>query len=48
MGTRFYAFGGILGQASGRVGLEKQYLVMYPLFLGFLVEKTDRGLDVWE
>ena len=24
--------GGTLGQASGREGLEKQYLVMYPLY----------------
>ena len=39
----FYDFEGTLGQASGRDGLEKQYLVMYPLFLDFLVENTDRA-----
>ena len=33
--------GGTLEAASGRDGLEKQYLVMYPLFLDFLVENTD-------
>ena len=33
--------GGTLGQASRRDGLEKQYLVMYPLFLDFLVENTN-------
>ena len=38
--------GGTLGRArlaSGRDGLEKQYLVMYPLFLDFLVENTNRA-----
>ena len=41
--SAFYAFEGTLEPASGRDGLEKQYLVMYPLFLDFLVENTDRA-----
>ena len=35
--------GGTLEPASRQDGLEKQYLVMYPLFLDFLVENTDRA-----
>ena len=41
--SAFYAFEGTLEPASGRDGLEKQYLVMCPLFLDFLVENTNRA-----
>ena len=41
--SAFYAFEGTLVAASVRDGLEKQYLVMYPLFLDFLVKNTNQA-----
>ena len=41
--SAFYAFEGTLEPASGGDGLEKQYLVMYPLFLDFIVKNTNRA-----